>query len=70
MVSNQAVLESRLAAAQATNARGRHRRAIRAFEEIVAEVEAQGDGATREAVYVAARAGMSRAVAEFELSGS
>ncbi|QJW37595.1 CHAT domain-containing protein [Cellulosimicrobium protaetiae] len=67
--SGQATLDSRLAAAQAINARGQHHRASRAFEEIVREVDAAGEGAGRGDAYVAARALLGLALSEFELTG-
>ena len=54
--SGREVLEARLAAAQAVNARGQHRRASRAFAQIVQDVDAAGGGASRDDAYLAARA--------------
>ena len=67
--SGREVLEARLAAAQAVNARGQHRRASRAFAQIVQDVDAAGGGASRDDAYLAARALLGLALAEFELTG-
>ncbi|MBE9924586.1 CHAT domain-containing protein [Cellulosimicrobium cellulans] len=67
--SGREVLEARLAAAQAVNARGQHRRASRAFAQIVQDVDAAGSGASRDEAYLAARALLGLALAEFELTG-
>lgn len=67
--SSREVLEARLAAAQAVNARGQHRRASRAFAQIVHDVDVAGEGASRDDAYLAARALLGLALAEFELTG-